>query len=669
VGFFGFFSVFQSPRPGEAKTRPARPTAGRPASASRPARGVASPAPRPSAAGAGPKAQAKAPEPATPTRPEATDPSPAALAQAARDELILHSLLKQVPDVGFVTFERLRKAGSGSLDALCVADKTELSAATGISLWLSERISHRIQEHRKERESAWTESGPAGPRERLSKLLAELKERHQALEHAAGADWTSHELAEDRRKHRLDRRLSALRVEVALAEMGEVPFVEQLRKLPFGRRIEKLEQFLSNPDAARAPESPSREREQILEKVRKGLSLERADLKNLALCGTALDGVNLRRADLEGTHLEGASLRRANLASASLRDAFLPGANLEGANLQKADLEGAMLDGANLQNADLSGANLTGASLEGASLNGARLRSCQLDGADLGGARLLGAEMDGAELSRAYLGGAKLVRTDLRNACLDRANLEAADLSDANLGGARARNLYAESAGLCRAILEAALLEESTFLRADLSFADLRGTSVRGVVLDGARMTGTKLAGADLLPDQLGGIVADWVDFSTHSDELRIEGSVAREFVERMRSAAFSPISAAVSSSGQPKRFFGKGDVLRHAALEFDEDSVVEVESRLEQCSIALKDGARLVIGPNGVLEGCRIVGAGQVVVHGSFTEKGDSPGIVGPMSVVVGKTGIVSGTVKQAAQRTQFGFERGAVLRLKIEK
>ena len=672
MGFFGFFSFFVSPRSGDAKAPQTRPAAGRPAGAQRPARAVASPAPRPNGPVAGPRGHPKPQEPAAPIRAESRDASPAstsAQAQAARDEIVIHSLLRQVPDVGHVTFERLRKASLGSLDALSRADKSDLSAATGIPLWLSERISDRIQEHRKERESIWSETGQGGPRDRLSKLVAELKERHLSVERGVARDWTSPELAEDRKKRRLSRRLSALRVEVMLAEMGELPFVDLIRKLPFPRRVERLEEFLSNPDAARAVESPSREREEILEKVRKGASLERADLRNLSLCGISIDAANLTRADLEGTNLEGASLRKANLASASLRDAFLVGANLEGANLQKADLEGATLDGVNLQNADLSGANLTGASLEGALLNGARLKSCQLEGANLGGARLLGAEMDGAELSRAYLGGAKLVKTDLGNSCLDRANLEASDLSDANLAGSRARNLYGESGSFSRAIFEGTNLEECVFTGADLSFADLRGTSVRGASFDGARMTGAKLAGADLLPDQLHSIVADWVDFSTHTDEVRVEGALARDFVSRMRSAAFSPISAAVSSAGQPKRFFGKGDVLRHATLEFGEDSMVEVESRLEECSIALKEGARLIIGPDGVLEGCRIVGAGEIVVHGSFAEKGGSPAIVGPKSFVVGRSGFVSGTVKQGAQLTQFGFEPGAVLRLRIEK
>lgn len=409
-------------------------------------------------------------------------------------------------------------------------------------------------------------------------------------------------------------------------------------------------------------------REQVMEKVRRGESLERADLTQLAFGGAVLEGANLRRADLEGANLEGCNLKKANLANASLRDAYLAKANLEGVNFQKADLEGAKLDGANLQNADLSRANLSGASLEGAKLSGARMSSAQLDAANMGGAVLMGVDLSGADLCEAYLGGAKLVKADLRNARLEKANFETADLTDADLSGATLKKAYCEGATFCRAILEGAVLEECAFGKADLSAADLRGTSVRGAGFDGAKMTGTRLVGGDFLPEQLAAIVADWVDFSTHANEVKVPGPEARDYVSRLRSAAFVPSTG--PTSGDPdKRFFGKGDVLRNATLEFGADSLVEVESRFEQCNIALKDGARLVVGPNGVLEGCQVKGAGEIVVHGSFSEGANGPGIVGPKRLVVGKQGFVSGSVQQVTPPTQFAFEKGCALRLKIRK
>jgi hypothetical protein len=64
----------------------------------------------------------------------------------------------------------------------------------------------------------------------------------------------------------------------------------------------------------------------------------------------------------------GADLSRANLSGANLIGANLSGANLSGANLIGANLIGANLSGANLSGANLSVANLSGANLIGANL-------------------------------------------------------------------------------------------------------------------------------------------------------------------------------------------------------------------------------------------------------------------------------------------------------------
>ena len=89
----------------------------------------------------------------------------------------------------------------------------------------------------------------------------------------------------------------------------------------------------------------------LLEAVRKGVNLRRANLREADLCGA-----NLCEADLYG-----ANLCEANLCGANLRGASLRGANLCGANLRRANLRGADLCGANLCEANLCGANLRGA--------------------------------------------------------------------------------------------------------------------------------------------------------------------------------------------------------------------------------------------------------------------------------------------------------------------
>jgi len=370
-------------------------------------------------------------------------------------------------------------------------------------------------------------------------------------------------------------------------------------------------------------------REEVLDKSKKGESLERADLRQVALNRAQLEKANLRRADLGGCNLEESNLRNANLASANLRDAYLAQADLEGANLQKADLEGAILDGANLQNADLSRANLEGASLEGAQLSGARLNFAQLELANLGGAILDNVQFTNADLREAYLGGANLLRADLQHALLQKANLEEADLTD----------------------------------------ADLRGANLKGANMVRTIMTGAKLCGLEVEPELLGEVFAEWVDFSESADgETKTPGTSLIEQFQKLRNGV-PAAAASTGTSDQTKRFFGRGDVLRNATLEFGDESQVEIESRFENCAIALAPGAVLTLGKHGVLQGCQVVGFGEIVIHGEFKENGKGPGIVGPKRLSVHKDGVVISSVQQAPNSTEFSFEQGCRLRLKIQK
>ena len=75
----------------------------------------------------------------------------------------------------------------------------------------------------------------------------------------------------------------------------------------------------------------------------------------------------------------GADLSRANLSGAYLSRANLSGAYLSGADLSSADLYGAYLSGAYLSGAYLSGADLSGANLSGANLSGAYLSGADLE--------------------------------------------------------------------------------------------------------------------------------------------------------------------------------------------------------------------------------------------------------------------------------------------------
>jgi uncharacterized protein YjbI with pentapeptide repeats len=393
----------------------------------------------------------------------------------------------------------------------------------------------------------------------------------------------------------------------------------------------------------------------VLRKIKSGEKVERADLRGLVMPKALLEGVSFRRCDLDGANFEGARLARAVLKNASLREAFLATADLREANLESADLEGANLQGANLVGANLSRANLEGANLQGADLSGARLTHAQLESAKLGGAKLIGAQLAHADLGETDLSTAKLDDADLTNANLCGANLEEASLARAQLRDAQLRGANAKGARFTEAVLVNAALATADLTNADLTGADVRRVNLAGARLDGATVTGARVHGVLGTGAPIQGLRAEWVDDS-------VDGSGTKR-VNAADAAALLSGQAAVQ-----KRYFGRGDVLRNAHLEFDAGASVEIESLFEQCTIALGDDAELVIGKAGVLAGCQIRGAGKITVHGKFVER-DSPGIQGPTQLVVSSCGSLTGAVEQSADLTRFAFEPGCMLRMKIQQ
>jgi hypothetical protein len=271
-----------------------------------------------------------------------------------------------------------------------------------------------------------------------------------------------------------------------------------------------------------------------------------------------------------------------------------------------------------------------------------------LEGVDLGRADLDGANLTNAKLARAILRNATLRGAILVGADLSHADLGRADLTGAKLGGAK----------LAGADLSHADVTDVDLSRADLSRADLRQATICRVELEGCRLDQAKLGNAALSDLRGTAIVVDWIDASPEGDgSRRLEGERAVGLLagrkERVEGST---------------RYFGKGDVLRDATLEFGDGSVIHVDSRFENCSISLGEGAELTIGEPGILKNCAIVGRGNIVVHGRFFER-SSPGIVGPRSLVVSTRGAVVGSVEQTHESTAFAFEPGCRLRVKILK
>jgi uncharacterized protein YjbI with pentapeptide repeats len=291
-------------------------------------------------------------------------------------------------------------------------------------------------------------------------------------------------------------------------------------------------------------------------------------------------------------------------------------------------------------------------------LAGARLTGANLEACDLGKANLESANLSHAELGHAYLGGARLKGANLSNADLTEANLEEAGLIrailvDVELTGAKLPKANLSGASLLRGKLGGADLTGANLSEADLRLADMARATLTGAILTGAKVGQAILTGAELK-----GLVAEWVDTSP-------EGDLSRR-VERAQvvAALTGEIPSVPESPG--RRYFGKGDVLRNASLEFGERTTVEIDSRFERCSITLGTGTELVVGEAGILDQCTINGAGDITLHGRFVES-KNPGIIGPRTLVVSARGTLIGTVQQTQSPTRFAFEPGCRLRMKI--
>jgi hypothetical protein len=173
-----------------------------------------------------------------------------------RESIILHSLLRQVPEVGRVTLDKIFGAGLTSIDMLERANVGDLSVTTGISTRLSERICEFMGQYRAEKEARRASDSPKGWLGALTPLVEELGAHHEAFQRLAGSDEDRPEEAASRKLHRRARQDASLKLNVLLAEMGEVQFVDELQRLPFEGRLQSLKSFLGTLAEAAATPKP-----------------------------------------------------------------------------------------------------------------------------------------------------------------------------------------------------------------------------------------------------------------------------------------------------------------------------------------------------------------------------------------------------------------------------
>lgn len=97
-------------------------------------------------------------------------------------------------------------------------------------------------------------------------------------------------------------------------------------------------------------------------------SLTRKQVQDLLRRGRSLQDADLRGANLTGLDFAGADLRDAKLAEADLSGCNFRGADLRGASMWKANLRNTVFEKTRLEGADMDFAHLDGASFLGARL-------------------------------------------------------------------------------------------------------------------------------------------------------------------------------------------------------------------------------------------------------------------------------------------------------------
>jgi hypothetical protein len=161
-----------------------------------------------------------------------------------RGDIIIQSLLPQVPGIGCITFDKLYQAGLGSLDMLFLANKEDLAAVTAIAPGLCESMCNKVQQYRAEAEARARPVAQSGYRSRLVELVNELRGQMdiERVKGEAGTDTP----AVDARRRRLRRRQQCfLEINVTLAELGELGLINQLKKLSRKQRLQVLDEYLN----------------------------------------------------------------------------------------------------------------------------------------------------------------------------------------------------------------------------------------------------------------------------------------------------------------------------------------------------------------------------------------------------------------------------------------
>jgi hypothetical protein len=160
---------------------------------------------------------------------------------AESESIILNSLLKQIKGVGRITIARLFAAGLVALDAYYVADAGDLAAAAGLRPSLAETICERFRTYREVAELA---SDADIVTRRLEGLVEDLRAAQFEFKKATLEEWYTHAPSRAKAKARRGRQQCMWKINVALAELGAVEFLNEIKDDIYDKRIERLEAFV-----------------------------------------------------------------------------------------------------------------------------------------------------------------------------------------------------------------------------------------------------------------------------------------------------------------------------------------------------------------------------------------------------------------------------------------
>ena len=164
------------------------------------------------------------------------------LDRSQRESIILQSLLLQVPAMNKATLDKLYTVGLTTLEAMRLATPAALAATAGIDEAIARGIVRRFRDYWAEVNTAVPDATRAHERAKLAELTRRLRREHAAFESAA-QDWVGR--AEERKKElRKTRAQTLLDIQVLLARLGEVNRLKEIERLPFARKLERLESFL-----------------------------------------------------------------------------------------------------------------------------------------------------------------------------------------------------------------------------------------------------------------------------------------------------------------------------------------------------------------------------------------------------------------------------------------